>query len=135
MFDYATTLFILAISKTDFLRVFSLISIYTWKGLRHFYLDYYTRFSYRCNNVSLSLFLLFLTIFYLGILIVKQCLCKLCFESGTDRLECICFYSYLSFTNFLLCELIMLEILSVREYLIFCVFPLNILYNLLNFGR
>ena len=85
---------LLTILKTHFLGVFSLIPIYTWKGL---YIDCYGRISYVCNNFSLNLFLLFLNILYLGILKVKQCICKLCFESGTDRLEWICLYSLMTF--------------------------------------
>ena len=113
----------------DFVAVFPLLPMFTWKGLCHFYIVYYRRISYVCD-VSWSLLLLFLNIRYLGLLMLKQCICKLCPEIDIDCLwgmliwfcSCMALYLALFFINFLLCELMMLEIFSVQELLTFTVF-------------
>ena len=87
-------LWLSAISKTDFLGVFSLFPIYTWKGLCHLYIIYYERILYSCDNVSWSLPLLFLSILYLGLLMLKQCICKLYLEIDIDCLGGILIWFY-----------------------------------------
>ena len=79
---------LLTISKTNFLGVFALFPIYTWKDFCHSYIVYYRRISYGCDKLSWSLPLLFLNILYLGLLMLKQCICKLCLEIDIDRLKC-----------------------------------------------
>ena len=79
---------LLTISKTNFLSVFPFFPIYTWKDFCHSCIVYYRRTSYGCDKVSWSLPLLFLNILYLGLLMLKQCICKLCLEIDIDRLKC-----------------------------------------------
>ena len=108
---------------------FSFTSHVHLERLVSFYIVYYRRISYICD-VSWSLLLLFLNICYLGLLMLKQCICKLCPEIDIDCLwgmliwfcSCMALYLALFFINFLLCELMMLEAFSVQELLTFTVF-------------
>ena len=83
---------LLTISNTDFLGVFSLFSIYTSIDLCRLHIICYGAISYGCNIVSWSLLLLFLNVLYLGLLMLKQCICKLCPEIDIERVGGIIFY-------------------------------------------
>ena len=93
MLGYAGTLLTIDHFKDGFSWCFSFIS--------HIYLERLV--SYGCDNVSWSLPLLFLNILYLGLLmLMKQCICKLCLEIDIDRLGgiLIWFYSCMALHGF-----------------------------------
>ena len=96
--QYAGTLLTIDHFKDGFSWSFSFISHILLERLVSFlyhmvaitYIVYrisYISISYCCNNISWSLLLLFLNIFYLGLLMLKQNKCKLCPKFDTKLLE------------------------------------------------
>ena len=98
MLEYAGTLLTIDHFKDRCSWCFSFISHIYLERLCHLYIIYYGRIPYVCNNASWSPVLLVLNIPYLGLLMLKQCICKLCPEFDTGRLEgmLIWFYSYMA---------------------------------------
>ena len=102
MLGYAGTLLTIDHFKGGFSWCFSFVSHIYLEDLCHLYIVYYGRISHSCDNVSWSLPLLFLNILYLGLLMLKRCICKLCLEIDIDRLGgiLIWFYSCMALHGF-----------------------------------
>ena len=123
MLGYAGTLLTIDHFKDGFSWCFSFVSHIYLEDLCHLYIVYYGRISHSCDNVSWSLPLLFLNILYLDLLMLKQCICKLSWDWHwllRRHFELVLqlhgfVFGALFFINFLLCELIMMDIFFVQE--------------------
>ena len=133
MLEYAGTFLTIDHFKDGFSGLFVFFPIFAWKDLCYQYIVYYGRISCVCNNVSLS-----------GFTELKQWICKLYPDIDIGRLRGHVdlvlqlhdfVFGALFSINFLLCELIMLEIFPVQEQLTFTVFLLNVLRSLLDLGN
>ena len=124
MLEYAGTLLIVDHFQHGFSCGFSFISHIYLESFCHSYIVYYRKISCGCDNISSSLLPLFQNILYVGLLMLKQCICKLCLAIENVKpfmgyfdlvLQLHGFvFGALYFINFLLCELIMLEMFSVQ---------------------
>ena len=107
-------------SKTDFRGVFPLFPTYTGKDLCHSYVVFYGRILCGCDSVSWSLLMLCLNIPYQGLLMLRHWPFRGHFDLVLQFHGFV--FGSLFFINFLLCELIMLDIFCTLYFCIFCNF-------------